>query len=223
MSPTRTEGAVGGRVVGYRDAVTTAPPDEAARRRVARRRHLQQRQTVIFGGLVAILGVIGLAAAGVFTGVLPAPVDPPFSTPEPTDTAAAPPCPPADALPLPYSEVTVNVYNGTDRAGLAATVGGQLGALGILVNDRANYPGGDFTGATDIQVGAEGVTAGYTIAALFPDATITLENRPDAIVNVVLGEGFEAMADPAAATLDPETPIAAPAGCQPVPTPTPSA
>ncbi|WP_043346465.1 LytR C-terminal domain-containing protein [Beutenbergia cavernae] len=203
--------------------MTSAPTDEAARRRAARRRHLQQRQTVIFGGLLAVLGVVALAAAGVFTGILPSPIDPPFSTPEPTDTALPPPCPAADALPVAFSEVTVNVYNGTTRAGLAGSTAEQLAALGVLINSELNNPGGHYEGVTDIQVGAAGVTAGYTIAALFPEATITLEtNRTDAAVNVVLGDGFEAMSDPAEAALDPETPIAAPAGCEPVPTPEPS-
>ena len=48
---------------------------EAVRARAARRRHLQQRQTVIFGTLVAALLVIGLLGGAVETKGMPKKVE----------------------------------------------------------------------------------------------------------------------------------------------------
>jgi type IV secretory pathway TrbD component len=200
----------------------TATTDEAAVRRAARRRRLQQRQTVVFGGLVTILLVAGLVAGAVWTGLLPAPFTREFSAEETTEQSLVTPCPPEGAVPVELSSITANVYNGTDRAGLAGATGSALGALGVVVNQEANWPAGSYDGVVQIVSGQLGVSAAYSLARLFEGATVALDStRSDESVDVVLGQGYQSVLSPdQVAALDPAAPLVAPEGCTPVSEPT---
>jgi len=195
--------------------------DDAAVRRVARRRRLQQRQTVIFGGLITILLVAALIAGAIWSGLLPAPFTRDFSREASTEAPVVQPCVPDGATAVPLGSITANVYNGTDTAGLAATTGEVLGGSGVLINQQANWPQGEYTGVVQIVTGPLGVTAGYSLARLFPEAVVTLDGRSDESVDVVLGSGYTKMlsADEIAA-LDPEAALTSPEGCTPVTAPT---
>jgi hypothetical protein len=195
--------------------------DDAARRRAARRRRLQQRQTVIFGGLITILLVAALIAGAIWAGLLPAPFTRDFSREESTEDQVVQPCLPDGATAVPLGSITANVYNGTDTAGLAATTGEVLGGAGVLINQQANWPHGEYAGVVQIVTGPLGVTAGYSLARLFPEAVVTLDGRSDESVDVVLGSGYTKMlsADEIAA-LDPEGALTSPDGCTPVTAPT---
>lgn len=199
----------------------TALDDDAALRRATRRRRLQQRQTVIFGGLITILLVAALLAGAVWSGLLPAPFTREFSREDDAAGQVVQPCLPDGATAVPLGSITANVYNGTDTAGLAATTGQALGAAGVLVNQQANWPQGTYEGAVQIVTGPLGVTAGYSLARLFPDAVVTLDGRSDESVDVVLGSGYTKMlsADEIAA-LDPEAALTSPEDCTPVAAPT---
>lgn len=204
---------------GYRSSVTQTSAADAARRRAARRRRLQQRQTVIFGVLITALIAVALLASAMWTGVLPSPVSRPFSTPAPTEQAAVEfaPCPPPDALPVPFGEITANVYNGTTRGGLAATTATQLTQVGVVVASQANYPGGNYSGVAQVVASPAGLVSAYTVAALIPDAVVTLEpDRADSTVDLVLGDAFESVLTPEAVAFDAAMPLEAPAGCTPV-------
>ncbi|MEE6273955.1 LytR C-terminal domain-containing protein [Georgenia sp. MJ206] len=202
--------------------MTQASAADAARRRAERRRRLQQRQTVIFGVLITMLLAVALVAGAMWSGVLPSPVARPFSTPAPTEEAQAfSPCPPPDALPVPFGEITANVYNGTTRGGLAATTASQLSQFGVVISSEANNPGGRYSGTAQIVTGPIGITSAYTVAALIPDAVVALESdRTDQTVDVVLGDAFESVLTPETAAVDPTMPLEAPAGCTPVDAPT---
>jgi hypothetical protein len=199
-------------------AVTATATNDAEQQRALRRRRLQQRQTVIFGGLIAVLLAVGLLAGAMWAGMLPAPISRPFSSAAPTTTAIVAPCPPEGATPVAFSEILVNVYNGTDRGGLAGETGQALGRLGVVVNQQANWPQGAYPDTVQIVVGPLGVTAGYSLARIFPGSVVSLDSsRTDETVDVVLGAKYEAMLSPdQIAALDPSTPLAAPAGCTPV-------
>lgn len=193
--------------------MSTGPADETARRRVVRRRHLHERQAVIFGSLITALVVAALMGLAVWFGVIPAPFSVPFATVAPSSDAAAQPCPPSAALPVPYDQITVNVYNATTRSGLAATTASELVARGIVVATTANDPNGRFEGTALVRAGIPGLAQAYTVAAIFPGAVVVLDVRQDASVDVSLGSEFDVMRTPEEATLDPAAPIAAPEGC----------
>jgi len=196
----------------------TAPHPSVQDARQARRRRLQQRQTVIFGGLVTILLVLALIAAAMFTGLVPSPLQREFSSPEPTDDVVVP-CPPQDATALDLGSITANVYNGTDRAGLAGETGESLSRAGVLVNQEpANWPQGSYEGTAQIVVGAEGVVAGYSLARLFPGSVVSLDDgREDETVDVVLGAEYDSMlSQDEIDQLEPDEPLQAPEDCEPV-------
>lgn len=198
----------------------TTPTDQAARRRALRRRHLLQRQTIIFGSMLVVLVAVVLAALGVLFNYLPPPFDPDFTDTEAESTAAEIiPCPSDGALPVAYTGITANVYNGSGRNGLAANTEGRLRGLGVATIAATNYPGGSYSGATLITAGPLGVDAAYSVAPLFPGATIVLDQtKADATIDIVLGEGFGEMANADEVTLDPSVPLVGLEGCDAVPT-----
>lgn len=183
--------------------------------REARRRHLQQRQTVIFGSLIAGLLVIGLGAGAVWAGILPAPISIPIQSPEPDDLAPPAPCPPEGALPVPMNEISVNVLNGTNQSGLAASTAAGLAERGAVIGDEANAPVG-FEGIARIVTGPTAVTDAYTVAAHFPEAVIELDSRTEDVLTLTVGEGFDGLLPQESVELDDEVPLTPLPGCQPV-------
>lgn len=161
-----------------------------------------------------------LVAAAVFTGLLPAPVTREFSR-EDENPAPVTPCVPAGATAEELGSITTNVFNATDRTGLAASIGENLSRQGVLVNTEANWPQGQMDGAVQLVAGARGITAAYTLQRLFPAAEVAFEpGREDATVDVVLGTGFDSMLSEAEVSeLDPEETLSSPAECTPVDVP----
>lgn len=193
--------------------MTTRPEDEAATRRALRRRHLHERQAVIFGTLITALAAVALLGLGVWFGAIPTPVDVPFATPDPSRSLVAQPCPPPDAGPVPYDQITLNVYNGTNRVGLAAETTTELAARGLVVASTDNDPEGAYEGATLVRAGPNALPQAYTVAAIFPGAVVSLVGREDTTIDVTLGYDYEDLRTPEDAALDPATPLAAPEGC----------
>jgi hypothetical protein len=183
------------------------PAPDLARQR--RRRHVHERQAVIFGVLLAGLGVAGLGAAAVYTGNLELPfLARGFSSPEPTGLAAADsPCPPEGATPVPY--------------GASA-----LAARGFVIGTQANASAQGYTGYDGtalIQFGSQGVAAAYTVAAQIDSPLLVMDDRGDASVDVVVGSSYNALVAAADITLAADQPFAVPAGCVPLDQVTPVA
>ncbi|PWD51649.1 hypothetical protein C8046_14340 [Serinibacter arcticus] len=194
----------------------TTTPDVAPSGKSQRRRHLLQRQTIIFGTLTVILVAFALAALGVFLRILPAPFSSEFTDLEAQQEASLfTPCPAPGALPVPYETITANVFNGTDQSGLAGSTSEAISGVGVVIGTTANYAAGAYPGATLIVAGEQGVPAAYTLAALFPGAEIQFDAaRADAVIDLVVGDQYVAMNDPAVSTLDPALPLVGLEGCQ---------
>jgi hypothetical protein len=183
-----------------------------------KRRH--RRQTATF--LVALLGVLGLGAlAGLmYTGR----VAWPFGG---RVTVSAPVCTPSK--PVAPKQIHVRVYNGSNRGGLAKSVGAQLKALGFVVQETGNDPlEAKVTTAVEIRYGDAGELAGKTATAYFAGK---IRQRPDdrtnEVVDVVLGPKFTRVhtrqeANRALVALRPKLPLSCPPGVTPPPTPTPT-
>lgn len=183
------------------------------RARAARRRHLQQRQTVIFGSLIAALLVAGLAGMAMWTGIVPSPINVPiYSGPQPTTPPPqVPPCPPEGAMPVAYGNITANILNGTDTQGLAGLTGATLRGYGIQTGREEN--GSPYGGVAQLTTGPAGVPSAYTLAALFTDSQIILDAREDATVDILIGSRFESLIALEQVELDPEAPIPVPDNC----------
>jgi len=186
-----------------------------ARARATRRRHLQQRQTVIFGTLIAVMLVVGLAAGAMWVGILPSPISVAIESPEETSSTDAQPCPPDGATYVPLEEISANVLNGTTEAGLAGRTTEALANRGVAVGRTANADSA-FKGVARILAGPKGLPAAFTLAELFDGAEVEVDSREDETVDVILGSEFESLRPKEEISIDPDAAIPAPTDCTPV-------
>lgn len=157
------------------------------------RKRTQQRQTVIFGSIIAVMAILLVLGTLVWTGLLPFPINREFSQP-PDDTAI--PCPIEGTVPQDPSTMTVVVLNGTNQTGLAGSVGTSLAASGVVVNEIGNWAGEDLNEAVRLYSSPSGVNNAYTLRAYFPDATVHVDpNLTSEVVEVVLGTGYTSMVE----------------------------
>jgi LytR cell envelope-related transcriptional attenuator len=124
------------------------------------------------------------------------------------------------------SAITVNVYNSTDRNGLAASTAAAVRKRGFTVSTVANDPlQKKIAGTAEVRHGKTSAAAAKTVAALVKGAKIVRDSRTDASVDLVLGEKFVTLAPaPTAPPKSPGTPppAKAPAAKTPAPkTPAP--
>jgi hypothetical protein len=170
------------------------------------------------GVLLVVLLVVLALAAGVWWWQRPG-----------DDTVAAAPrpsCPAPSPAPtvVPVSAVKVNVYNATDRRGLASSVAAQLRKRGFTVRTVDNDPlKRTVTGAAEVRSSALGRDAARTVTAQVAPAgqvgaaaevTAVPDQRKDASVDLVLGAAWKGLRPPAdaAAAMSP-TPEPRPSGC----------
>lgn len=152
------------------------------------RKRTQQRQTVIFGSIIAVMAVLLVLGTLTWSGLLPIPFDREFSKAPDTNSVV---CPIDGAQHVDPTTITVNVYNATTRTGLAGTVATSLSAAGVVVSETANWGGEEFTEPVRLYASPDGVTSAYTLRAYFPDALVHIDpNITSQIVDVVLGEGY---------------------------------
>ncbi len=167
--------------MGY---VRTAGMSTAARR--ARRR----AALVIASLLVGLLLIFALALASV-QGWISLPGSGGGGDEEVASATVAPP-------PLQASDVSVNVFNATDTAGLASRAGDALRARGFLVDGVANDPeGADVPGVAIIRHGAEGAAAAQVLADALPDGVelVPVTSESDT-VDLVLGDQWQDLPAP---------------------------
>lgn len=158
----------------------------------ATRRHRKHRRTAI-----TLLIVLALVAGAFYYAASywkspsrsAASGCPTTSTADPNATAAAAPAPPEP------SQITVNVYNSTNRSGLAADVGKQVKARGFVVGTVANDPlKKTIAQPAQIRSGPNGQAAAAVVAALLPGAEVVQDARGDGSVDLAIGNGFQALA-----------------------------
>jgi hypothetical protein len=118
---------------------------------------------------------------------------------------AAAPSPPASlscqtvapAQLLTPTAVTINVYNATDRSGLAASVAKSLRTQGFKVAIVANDPlGKSIGGVGEVRRGRRGAAGASLAAARLSGAKVVRDGRTDDTVDLVLGNKFTALSTP---------------------------
>ncbi len=151
------------------------------------KRRIQQRQTVIFGSIAAVMSFLLVLAMLTWTGVLPFPFNREFSA-KPDPNTVVTPCLPAGAAALDLSAISANVYNSTSRTGIAGEAAGKLQSLGVAVASTGNWSGQSLAESARIQTGTQGVTAAYTLAQYIPGAVIQYNPELNGeTLNVILG------------------------------------
>jgi hypothetical protein len=122
---------------------------------------------------------------------------------------------PGLVLPKP-GQVTANVFNATSRAGLARRTSDQLKSRGFVIAKVANDPlGKSLTTVAEIRYGPAGLANAQLMRYYVQGATLVLDKRADATVDVVLGAKFVAITpQPVVDTnLAKPVPTASGAGC----------
>ncbi len=122
---------------------------------------------------------------------------------------------PAEVLPR-TERVTVNVFNSTSRAGLAAETAQILKARGFTINKIENDPlGQPLPGTGEIRFGPNGADAAQLLTYYFPGAVLVDDGRKGKRVDVSIGRGFTEIAGEAeiAAALASPSPSPSGPGC----------
>ncbi|MFG2694735.1 LytR C-terminal domain-containing protein [Kitasatospora sp. NPDC051984] len=166
------------------------------------------------GGILALglVSVGGVQLYDVFTGknknsaaqacASANPSGKPLAAPEGSPSAGAADSPGAapssTAVPQPAS-VTVNVYNATDKSGLAAKTADELKKRGFQVGKVGNAPTAldkKVPGTAQVLSGPGGLGAATLLVSQVASATSTEDGRTDNTVDLVIGDTFSALADP---------------------------
>lgn len=114
----------------------------------------------------------------------------PSATPTPTGPAVLEPV-----------DVDVNVYNATARPGLAANTAAVLRDRGFTVLDVNNAPADDLvTSVAEIRAATAASPQVLLLVQHVPGAVIVPDGRADASIDLVLGDAFTSLGDPALVT-----------------------
>lgn len=185
-------------------------PEQA---RALRRRREHERQTVVFGVLIAALAVAGLAGVAAFTGNFSLPGSSDFVSKEPPGTPVTwdQPCVAKDKKPAGRAKIKITVLNGTERAALATTVAEELADRGFGIDGTGNDS--RTPRQTLVTSGPSGVVQAYTVLARFPGARLVLDDRPGKSVDVTIGAEFTLVTPEEQVLLDPKQPLTSVAGC----------
>jgi hypothetical protein len=154
-------------------------------RRPADRRHLRTAITML--ALAAFVVLAGSFAWNTITN--------PGSDTTADDPTAATTCIPAVPPDAPApADIRLNVYNATDRNGLASAAAREMRTRGFAILDVANDPlTKSVTGTAEVRGGAGSEAAASVVIAQVPGAVFVLDTRTDGTVDLVVGEAFEAL------------------------------
>jgi cytoskeletal protein RodZ len=133
-------------------------------------------------------------------------------TPQPTEVCRTPSLTSPKSLPAP-DQASVQIANGTDRAGLAVDTADQLAAEGFDVTDIGNTARPVKQGVAQVRYTADDLATAITVASFIPRADlIEVKKLPNATVAVWLGPDFERVlsnrqADPSTVVLPTQKPV----------------
>ena len=109
--------------------------------------------------------------------------------------AAARPTCTTTAAPLTPKDVTVNVYNATQRAGLAAKTATDVRKRGFRVSTVANDPlQRKVAAAAEVRFGPSGAPGSKLVLGLVKGAKVVKDSRTDSSVDLVIGEKYTKLA-----------------------------
>ena len=98
-------------------------------------------------------------------------------------------------------QVTINVYNATNRAGLAAATAKDVKARGFVVGQVANDPlKKSLAGAGELRYGPNGQAGAALISPMIPGVNFILDTRADATVDFAIGNTFNTLGAAGTAT-----------------------
>lgn len=141
---------------------------------------------LLAAGLILVLGFDGSSSDDASADASPTctPVSAPRSTTPPEASEGGP----------------VNVYNATERVGLAADTASLLADLGFELGDVENDPSGTtIAGTAEVRFGPEAEEQAHWVAAHVPGAELVELTREGPQVDLALGDAFGEVLDDGAA------------------------
>lgn len=166
-----------------------------------RRPHRRRRRVLAVVSAMVVIGVIGWGTVqliGVFGGRTKASAATACGAKARPAAASAAATPSQAALPQP-GKITVNVYNATNRTGLAAQTANALKQRGFLIGKIGNAPApleGKVPGTAEIIGGPSSGQVETVVGTQVPGAKPSTDSRTDASVDLVIGTAFNALATP---------------------------
>ena len=169
--------------------------------------------------VVVALGVVGGAVYAAWHYLVRPGAQGQMACPTPTATTGAPPFTPVAA-----ARIRVNVFNSTQRDGLAASVARELRQRGFRVAAVANDPRRrKVSAAAEVRHGPRGYAQARTLAAHVEGPVVLApDRRADASVDLALGTGWRRTRPPAAAAAALRAAAAAAARARSSPRPVPT-
>lgn len=93
------------------------------------------------------------------------------------------------------SQVTLNVYNGTQKAGLARKTADSLKKRGFKIAAVANDPlEKKLAGASEVRYGPAGAPAAKLVGAQLKGARMVRDQRTSSTLDIVVGDKFSSLA-----------------------------
>ncbi|MHC6594219.1 LytR C-terminal domain-containing protein [Arthrobacter sp. C152] len=156
--------------------------DETGR---VRRRVLHGVVLVLLIGLIAAAIILALA---IINGRLKIPA----AEPAPAPVSS---CPASMFDYTPNDKINLNVYNSTNRPGLARTVADELLARKFAVGAVSNINAG-YRGAAAVVSGAAGQAAAFSVQRNIPGSDYFQDGRTDASVDLILAHDYRTLVPP---------------------------
>ncbi|MCE1177953.1 MAG: LytR C-terminal domain-containing protein [Micrococcales bacterium] len=102
------------------------------------------------------------------------------------------------------ADVSLNIYNATDKNGLAAKASNAMAARGFFIGTVANDPKkAKVPGVAQVRYGSATVNEARFVALHVPGATLVNDGRTSGDIDLVLGERFTAVKPPPAPSRPP--------------------
>lgn len=153
---------------------------------------VRRRRRILHGVVLALLA--GLIAAAIVTALAIMNGQIKVPTAE-HSSAAASPCPDATFDYTPPEKITVNVFNATNRPGLARTVADGFAARKFIVGAVGNTTS-SYRGVALVVSGAAGQSAAFSVQRHLPGSDYVQDGRTDPGVDVILTGDYKDLAKP---------------------------
>ena len=177
----------GHRVVSGRELrATFVEPDDTADNPVRLRRQ------ILHGVVLVLLVGLIIAAIIVALAIMNGQIKIPTAESSRSSVSA---CPTATFDYTPNDKVSLNVYNATNRPGLARSVADGFLARKFAVADVGNTQSG-YRGVAAVVSGAAGQSAAFSVQRNLPESDYFQDGRSDGSVDVILTSDFKELTGP---------------------------
>jgi hypothetical protein len=150
------------------------------------------RRRILHGGVLVLLAGLLIAAIIIALAIMNGQIKIPTAE---RSTAAVSACPTATFDYTPNDKINLNVYNSTNRPGLARLVADEFLARKFVVGTVGNTQSG-YRGVAEVISGAAGQAAAFSVQRNLPGSDYFQDNRADGSVDVILTGEFKELASP---------------------------